>query len=352
MAHDDDTEWYEEPASVPRGEPEPEVEEKPRFRDQSAGQLRQKLDQWKQRAEARDKAQPKLTREQLAQDAAAREQHRLRKKAARQAEHEANPQRRTSRISLTLGIAGIVGAIAIAGVIGAGQGDYEQQVAQLQAEQQELSTEIAQLVPDTLVDQDTADDPSAVADAVYADTHAARSAAEDVADAQQRFAQLYYDTNDEQVTEDAPKPSAVTAAEHRSVVAEYFSSAATVAAVDDLDDPALAVPFEDDQMDARYPWYLRSDDAGFVDPAEYEWEVGGVTPVQGNTNAVWVSWLNHDTDTGELLAWAQSHYNVEEELFTMIDVGYSATGSAQGGVSGQPDDQEPSTLFDDDERGV
>lgn len=346
MAHDD-VDPNDDSVVVPRGEPEPEPEQKPRFRDQSAQDMRVKLAGWKQRAEARDAAQPKLTREQLGQQVTQRQQRRAEAKAKRLAEHEANPQRRTSRVSMAIGAAGVVGAVLVAGVIAMSQPQHDAQLAQQHQDMAELRHQIAQLTPDAVVDDGDVEDTAEIADAVYADTQAARSAAEAVAEDQQRFAALYYDSNDEVVTEDSAKPSAVAAAEHRSQMAQHFSPSANVAAVDDLDDPSTTVPFAQDQMDARYPWYLQRDSDGFVDPDDYQWEVGGVTPVQGNTDVVWVTWLNHDTDTGELLAWAQSHYDVESALFTMIEVGYSATGSTRGGVSGATVDDEPGTLFDE-----
>ncbi len=161
----------------------------------------------------------------------------------------------------------------------------------------------------------------------------ARLAAQAVADAQQGFAQIYYDIAmikpdeyeiDEQNKPVIPQVWRDRLPAHGLAVGQYFHPSSFL--VDSQSQEYLnyhywvrKFPFGPDEMDPRFPWLTCHTPDGYLqEPGACSWSVLSVTPFVSrsgeptSTLSARVVWQDVDTETGVVLAWAEATYCRDE----------------------------------------
>lgn len=322
-------------------QPDPQDQpKKKRWYQLSKREVEARLAQRQQRAQQRYEQTPKPSVEAIRERVEQRDAAKAQRKAERAAEAEANPHRQVARLNAVVGGAGLVAAVALGGLITVSQQHEHDRVAEYQQQAQAIQQDIDELTP-AGVDGSVALDEhqtAEVVEVIQEDRTAAETMAEDVAVAQQAFAELYYASNDETApAEGLAKPSAEAAAEHRVTLGEFFVEDTFRASDSDVQIATPAPPFSATELDPRWPWYLQMDDDGlFVDPDTYQWSVDSVMPVAGSGQQLQVLWTNRDTQTDEVYAWAIGLFEPAEAAFIAVEVGMTGDGSRRGSVSGSP----------------
>lgn len=302
----------------------------------SKAEVTARIEERQRQAAERQKATPKVTSEAIAQRVAEQDAARAQRRTAKE---QRDPAQRHTRINIVLGSVFVLGAVGLGGLIMTGQQAEQDRVADHRAEVTALQTQIDELSPvalDGTVSLDEHDTAEVVA-VLQTDREAGYQTAAAIADAQHEFAQLYADDRN------------ADAAEHRAMMGRWFADEVLWAdrQMDDdglVSSPTRVVPFGQDQLDPRWPWYFQSDG----DPDEYGWEVESVTSVGDAGRELQMFWVNRDVETDELLAWATGTYDAEQEVVIAVEVGMTAEGARYGSMTGaaaNPED-EPG---DDDE---
>lgn len=164
---------------------------------------------------------------------------------------------------------------------------------------------------------------------------AAQARSNELAAAEQRFAEIAWDRNAEPAAGDGtPGDAALRSLEHRRVMAAFFSPDALL-----LTD-AQAYSFRTEglldpgKIDPRQAWFIGYEPSGepgkprtALPPASYAWKAVSVTP-SGTPGVFSVVWANTDTGTGDLLAWATARYSVDTDRFNMLAVHTTTVGES------------------------
>lgn len=172
---------------------------------------------------------------------------------------------------------------------------------------------------------------------------AVRAQAEEVAVLQQGFAEIMFRGNEETLSDDGtPTQAFQDAAEHRRLLAPYFTEGSLIVEDEDVAyGPGTVDPFGPTQIDPRFPWYLRFLDqerSGVADPADYQWSVASASPSSiDSAGVVEVVWLCRESATGDILAWANAVHGEEGGGFLGLTVGTTSIGDRPITV---PDPQE------------
>ena len=151
----------------------------------------------------------------------------------------------------------------------------------------------------------------------------------EVARLQQEFATILFAGNSEVSQDGAAGPSLSAAVENRRLLAPFFVDQALLADDSEAYAPGSALPFEADEIDPRFPWYVgyEPDSQGrtVMDPALSTWQLASVV-ASDTTGVLEATWLNSSPATGELLAWATASYYVQSGAFGSLSVGFTTIG--------------------------
>ncbi|MDP9904779.1 hypothetical protein [Arthrobacter bambusae] len=163
--------------------------------------------------------------------------------------------------------------------------------------------------------------------AIAALTARASESATKVAEGQQAYASLYSAMNNAKSNGNGtPNAEALAAAGHRKDLAAAWDPASFVV------DPKSAYVwtttpyFSRDQIDPRFPWYVRFDGLKASDPKTYAWNVKSVMPKLDSPGTVRVVWACAQQDS-TVLAWASATYNDKTGTFSQLDVVTTAKGA-------------------------
>lgn len=223
-------------------------------------------------------------------------------------------------VSLGLGIVLLAGSGVVAVSTSAGTDAFnlathnnEQRIASLQGDLRALPA---------------ANEKSAAqyADELEKQIAAATLKGEKVADLQQEFARILSKGDTEGAGNGAPSKGLVGAAEHRKKLAPYFVDRAFP--VDDIQAyaPGSVLPFEADEIDPRFPWFVGYESNGqLADPKASDWELVSVLATD-TPGVLDVTWLDRGTKTGDLFAWASASYYVDPGAFGNLTVGRTTLG--------------------------
>ena len=163
--------------------------------------------------------------------------------------------------------------------------------------------------------------------AIAALTARASEAASKVAEGQQAYAVFYAAMNTAKSDGNgAPTIEALDAVKHRKDLAADWDPASFVV------DPRLAYvwtsapTFSRDQIDPRFPWYVRFDGLKASDPKTYAWNVKSVMPKLDSPGSVRVVWACAQQDN-TVLAWASATYTEKTAKFSQLEVVTTAQGA-------------------------
>lgn len=247
------------------------------------------------------------------------------KRASRTADDRRNIVR--TRMTLFLGVVILVLVIASALMnesLTASESQNAQQISELQSELAGMQTE-----------PDLADTSAALAEL----TDAAAADATAVAEAQQRFAELFRQAAVEPMPGNgAPSDAMLQTVEQRKVLAEYFDTGSYVVTDDEEAYRWMTLqPFDvATEIDPRFEWYIRYDGQQASDPSTYRWALETVMPdmdggkdQMASTDRAQVIWTCRETDSGRVLAWATSTYDSKdgEGLFTDLELVVTTAGA-------------------------
>jgi hypothetical protein len=276
----------------------------------------------------RERRQTKYTGEDVARLLEERRANRAQKKA----ESSAPGDRLVRAVSLGLGAALLVGSGALAVTTTSGSDAF---ALASEANRQQIE----------LVEGDLAAIPAAgeSASAEYAAQLAAAivdatAKGTEVARLQQDFATILFSGNTEVGSDGAAGPSLTAAVENRRLLAPYFVEQALL--VDDAEAyaPGSAVPFEADQIDPRFAWYVgyepESQGRTVVTPGLATWGLASVI-ASDTTGVLEATWLNTSPTTGDLFAWATASFYVQSGAFGNLSVGFTTIGERYLPLVGQ-----------------
>ena len=251
------------------------------------------------------------------------------RKAAREAKAAArDPKVTAQKIKTWITVGLLVASAAVALGITSSQRSFEaaslrndQTIADLSGD---LEVAKSQRVPDA------GSTPGSVS--LESQLTAARTKARKVADLQQQFAVLMRKASTEDSTGNgAPNKAFLSAVEHRRTLAPYFDRESYVVQGEDAYSPNSTNPFDADEIDPRFPWYVRYESGGgqhkAAAPTVYSWELASVMlPEDADPDELDVTWLCRDEKTGSPLAWATASYDVASQKFYGLSVGTTTLG--------------------------
>lgn len=239
---------------------------------------------------------------------------RRKKKAASTSEMKGRSARRIVGVGLGLALAGMAVFTSLS------TSAFEQQSAKNAAE-------IAQLQASAEQEQEQQSAKPIDTAAIAALSSRASEAATKVAEEQQAYAALYAAMNDAKSNGNGtPSAEELAAAGHRKDLAAAWDPASFVV------DPKLAYVwtttpyFSRDQIDPRFPWYVRFDGLKASDPKTYAWSVKSVMPKLDAPGTVRVVWACAQQDS-TVLAWASATYTDATGTFGELDVVTTAKGA-------------------------
>lgn len=165
---------------------------------------------------------------------------------------------------------------------------------------------------------------------------AAQTRSDQLAESEQRFAEIAWEGNTEPAASDGtPGNAALRSLEHRRVMAEYFSPEALL-----LTD-AQAYSFRTEglldpgKIDPRQAWFVGYEPGSTpgqprtaMSPTRYAWKTASVAP-SGTPGVFSVVWTNTDTATGDLLSWATARYSVDANRFNTLAVHTTTLGETR-----------------------
>ncbi len=145
---------------------------------------------------------------------------------------------------------------------------------------------------------------------------------------QQRFAQLAFDANDDRQDNGGASPAFLALVEHRKELAPYFVDRALIADDAEAYAPGSVLPYDENQIDPRFPWFLDYTDTArttVAAPGASTWKLASMTATE--TSGVFeATWLN-SSDRGDLYAWATASYYVDGGKFGSLRVGTTTIGT-------------------------
>ena len=159
-------------------------------------------------------------------------------------------------------------------------------------------------------------------DELTGDLASARDLAREVAMEQTLFSTLVLEGDHAGQGETAVSAAARDALIQRERLARFFAPE-TFATGDEVGTSPSTTGVGPGQIDPRDPWFTGTTS---------NWKVVAVTPSK-HAGEVDVTWLNTDTESGDLYAWAQARYVVDRALFHDLRVGATTVG---GDVSTDP----------------
>lgn len=279
----------------------------------------------------KQRAKPKATAADMESKFDARRAQRKQQRAQRA---EQNPHRVGSYVRIGIGVALLVATGAMTLMTSNSEETFAQQSVANEQELGSVQGDLNELEPEMSMEERQ--------EALDAQLSTAREQAEEVADLQQQFAEILYAGNNEETPGDgAPGESFIESAEHRKQLAPYFHENSWVVDGDLAYAPGSLDPFERDQMDPRFPWYIRyadEDRLEYADPETYQWEVVSVVPTSLDDAGVSdVTWMVTD-EQGDLLAWATASYSDSDETFYGLRVGQTTIGDRFGAYSEEQED--------------
>jgi hypothetical protein len=234
------------------------------------------------------------------------------------------PRNRLVRfVSLGLGAALLLGSGALAVTTTSSSDSF---ALASEANQQQIELVEGDLASIPAAGETTSADYAAQLEAAIVDATAKGT---EVARLQQEFTNILFAGNTEVAADGAAGPSLTAAVENRRLLAPYFVEQALL--VDDAQAyaPGSALPFEPDQIDPRFAWYVgyepESQGRTVVDPGLATWQLASVTASE-TTGVLEATWLNTNQTTGELFAWATASYYVQSGAFGNVSVGFTTIG--------------------------
>lgn len=294
----------------------------------SGAEINQRFEAASKKAAARRKEVGPLTRESVAKKAEQQQLRREQRRASR------DPQKQASllRAGAVVLLLGASGAAAVGISSGAeseadARSQHQQRMAEVSSETEALGGDLPE-----------GDDLQSQIDGYLAD---ARVAADEVAEDQNRFAELYAASNEEDPPGSGlPTESETEAAQHRRALEENFLSDSFTVGDDMVELPTVAEPYDETTIDPRWPWYLQYDtsEQGYVEASQYQWEVLSVMPMAGDAGLVEVVWVNENDDE-ELLSWAQGRYDGAEGGFVHLQTGTTTIGAGSAVRNVDEEDQ-------------
>jgi hypothetical protein len=157
----------------------------------------------------------------------------------------------------------------------------------------------------------------------------AAAAAKAVADKQQEYTRLFHAVNNAPgAGNGAPNEAVLKTVEHRRVLAPFWDPKSFVA------DERLAYSFTTtpyfgrDEMDPRFPWYVRYNGLKATDPKSYGWRVESVMPTLDAPTRAQVVWVCRDSKS-TVLAWASATYADSTRTFSGLALVVTAAGRQQ-----------------------
>jgi hypothetical protein len=164
------------------------------------------------------------------------------------------------------------------------------------------------------------------AKALAALTARASQTANRVAQKQQEYAGLFHAINDAPTAGNgSPNEATLKTVSHRRALAQYWDPRSFVV------DGSLAYAFtttpyfDRDEMDPRFPWYIRYDGLKASDPQSSSWRVESVMPALDAPTTARVVWVSRDT-SGVVLAWASATYSDATRTFSGLELVVTAAG--------------------------
>lgn len=164
------------------------------------------------------------------------------------------------------------------------------------------------------------------AKALAARTARASRTANTVAEQQQEYAGLFHAINDAPTAGDgSPNEPTLKTVSHRRALAEYWDPKSFVVE-GSLAYAFTTTPYFDrDEMDPRFPWYIRYDGLKASDPQSHSWRVESVMPALDAPTTARVVWVSRDT-SGTVLAWASATYSDATRTFSGLELVVTAAG--------------------------
>ena len=153
-------------------------------------------------------------------------------------------------------------------------------------------------------------------DELTGDLASARDLAREVAMEQTLFSTLVLEGDHAGQGEAALSAAAPDAVMQRERLARFFAPE-TLAAGDAVGTSPSATEVGPGQIDPRDPWSVGT---------ASDWKVVAVTPSE-HAGEVDVTWLNTDTESGDLYAWARARYVVDRAVFHDLTVGATTVGA-------------------------
>lgn len=269
------------------------------------------------------KVTPESVQRALGQRRAAREE----KAAAR------DPQTAAKRIKAGVTIGLLVATAAVALGITASHQSFEAASARNDQTIADLSGDL-----DVAKEQRVPDAPSTPGSvSLESQLSTAQTKARKVAALQQEFAVLMRRASTEASKGNgAPNKAFLSSVEHRRKLAPYFDPESYVVEGEEAYRPNSTNPFDADEIDPRFPWYVRYETDGgqskAAAPTIYSWELASVMlPEDADPDEFDVTWLCRDQKTGSPLAWATASYDVESQKFHGLSVGTTTIGDRYAG---------------------
>lgn len=225
-------------------------------------------------------------------------------------------------VSIAIGLSLIAGCGLVVVSSNAATTNYDREVVSLE---QDIAAAEGQL---SALPVSTDAGVEAHADELVKHLETATTKGDEVAALQQQFAEIAFRGNGQVSADGAPIAAYLESVEHRRSLAPYFVERALF-----IDDalayaPGSSAPFDSDEIDPRFPWYLAFADPSLTvaaDPSGATWRLAAMMPTV--TEGVFsATWLNTSSATGELLAWATASYYVDGEAFGSLSVGLTTPG--------------------------
>lgn len=225
------------------------------------------------------------------------------------------------KVSIGIGIALLVGVGATATITTSSTHEFSREHAEVQQQIAAARGELDAVPAATRTEaaRYEADLSKQIADATQK--------GEKVAALQQEFQSILHDRTGAQPTNGAADPATQAAAEHRRTLAPYFVDRALIADDAEAYAPGSVLPFDDDQIDPRFPWFIATgSDQITVSPASTStWSLMSVVATQ-TPGVLEATWLDRSVD-GDLFAWATASYYVDGGKFGSLKVGTTTLGS-------------------------